>query len=195
MKSYLPIKWRNGESIEDCDTFKTLQKLLGHREYLEGDCETFKATDIVVEKPEEYKTTPSVESLFNDIFDKYIEDEFKGHRDTVKVIVRCFEAVQHRDADWSRSLFLSLVVNADPAGHILTAAKSEINGRLNIVNTRMILRAGDIFILDPWAIHSVQNRSKEKKELVLAQWEINFSSREMALKFLENTNYEFVNLS
>lgn len=195
MKAYLPLKWHPDCQVDKCDSFKKLQKILGHNEYHEGDCETFKATNIFTEKFEEYPSTPSVKELVDDIFDKYLVQDFKGHKDSVNVIVRCFEAVQHRDAAWTGGLFLSLVVNADPAGHVITAASSVVSGKLNLANSRMILKPGDIFLMDPWAIHSVQNRSKEKKELVIVQWEIELGSREKALAFLENTRYEFVNLA
>lgn len=195
MQAYIPIKWRPGKLTRNYQPFKFLQDAIKQKEYLVRDECTFKSTNIFTDNLEEYQSTPTVRELATLIYKEKIEQDFPNFWDAKKLIVRTFEAVQHRDCAWNRGLFLSLVVHADPNGHVLVAAPADFSPRANLANFRMMLKAGDIFIMDPSCIHSVHNRSKEKKELVLLQWELEYANQEEALKVLQNCNYEFVNLA
>lgn len=190
MDNYSPIKLYPSRITANYKPFKEIRDSIITNTYsaknakstgIFSNVTTTRANSLKTDTPIAYLLT----KLFHDKFSKY----FPKQDNCGKIILRCFESTMHRDTSWKNNLFLSVVLKASSSGHMVLAFPANVSEKDNSKASQLVLRSGDVFLLDPCSIHSVHSMSVSKQELVLLQYELEFKTRERALEVLNKCKF------
>lgn len=191
MTDYIPFKYRPGRLTSNYIPFRHLKEAIKPKKYTVKDEGSFRFNHIEIHKPEVFPYLIPVRDLARKIFNDKLAKDFPDQYDSSCCILRCFEASMHRDQDWSKNLFLCVVVHAAPKGHVLFGTNWHADPKAENTAQSIIVRTGDVFLLDPLSIHSVHSRSQKKEELILLQYELEYESREHTEEVMRKCRYEY----
>ena len=194
MNNYHPVKYAPSRITSNYLPFKELKAVFPEVDYRikdESSCGFDHVTSIPVRM---LNTKTPAQHLVNKIYDDKLSKIFpesikKTFEITGRIVLKCFEASMHKDQSWGRTLFVSVVMKAAPKGHYLFVLPPNINEKEDVKATRLSLRAGDVFVLDPLSIHSVHSTSQKKCELILLQYELEFKTRQAAVEAMSRCKY------
>lgn len=194
MHTYNPIKYSPTRLNAAYKPYKELKEAVVPRKYLVKDEGLFGFDNIITQRANTLVTKSPIIYNLNKLYEDKLSHIFPNSlkpksTDISKIIVRCFEASMHKDSSWGTKLFLSVVLRAANSGHCVFAMPPDIKHNDNAKPSKIILKAGDIFLLDPLAIHSVHSTSQKKEELILLQYELEFESREKAVQAMTRSKY------
>ncbi len=171
---------------------KQLRQLLPQEPYKARNVYMHMLQEIQLFKLTEISNTVNVRLLADQLYKDKLSDIFPNQEKCKKVILKSYDVSMHNDTAWPTALFLSVVINASKAGHILTAANSECDPKSSKYIKNTIIKTGSVFLLDPFSIHSVMSVDKKKQQLILLQYELLFKSRQDALKAMARCSYSTV---